>query len=233
LAVTAHELRTPLAVLSATVEPLAENPSLDEVERRRLLARLHNGVRWMNCLLDNLATWSAPPDERLALACRSVAVRAWLETAIGVTAPLLEQRGQRVTLACPTPEPWVLGDPTRRGQVVANRLTNASRYSVVEDVIAITVTADDGMVRVQVTDHGPRVPEQEQQRLLSSRVCGEHAQEVTPTEHGLGRHIVRRLVELHGGQVGGESVPGQGATYWFRVRRATLAHDEPAMSGGT
>jgi signal transduction histidine kinase len=172
----------------------------------------------MHRLLDNLTTWSAIEGRRLKLQERSVPIREWLDVAIGVTAPLLERRGQRVSVNLPTAEPHVFGDPICLAQVVTNLLSNASRYSSDGDVISVSVTLDDAMMTVRVADHGPGIPFAEQPLLFERHFRGARAVATGSTGQGLGLAIVRQLVEMHGGSVGVESTPGEGAAFWFTLR---------------
>lgn len=222
LAIAEHELRTPLATLYATVEILSEHPAIIGDDLRHLIGRLQNGVHWMNGLLDNLATWSAIRDDQLVLEERPVSVHEWLTATIDIVQPMLERRGQRVRLLCPTPAPLVLGDARRLGQVLANLLTNASRYSAAGDIIEIEVSADNGEVLVRVRDHGPGIPPAERDRIFERCFRGEQAAILAPSGQGLGLHIVRRLVELHGGAIGVESTVNQGTTFWFTFRQAVI-----------
>jgi signal transduction histidine kinase len=219
LAVAAHELRTPLSTLNATVELLAEHPQLASDELHELVMRLRRGVTWMNGLVENLDTWSAICNNQLTIHRESIPVLAGIEPAIAVTQTLLERRSQRTRLICPTPAPHVFGDAHRLGQVVANLLTNASRYSTCGDEIQIRVATEGAWVRVTVSDHGPGIAAEDRRRIFQRFERGREASDTVSEGRGLGLHIVSRIVELHGGAVGVDSLPGHGAAFWFTLRR--------------
>lgn len=220
LAVAAHELRTPLATLLATVEILAEHLEDTGTEVLHLVGRLQNSLQWMNGLLDNLATWSAARDGQLILAEHPVPVQEWLTQITDILQPMLGRRGQQIRVTCPDPAPYVIGDALRLSQIVTNLITNASRYSVAGDVIEIDVAVQKDEVWIGVRDHGPGIPPDEQERLFECQFRGSDAAAVAPDGQGLGLHIVRHLVELHGGALGVESTPGQGSTFWFTLKQA-------------
>ena len=220
LAGLAHELRTPLTTLHITVEALAEHSTLVPDDLRYLLARMYRAVAWMNALVDNLSTWSAIRGGRLTLHPEYGPVTDWINTALAVAQPILDRKQQTVDVACPTPVPLVVGDAIRLGQVVLNLLTNAGRYSLAGDVIALRVSAQRGLVSVSITDHGPGIPVAEQPRIFGPHVRGQRARELAVSGEGLGLSIVHEIVRLHGGSVGVSSTVGHGATFWFTLPEA-------------
>jgi hypothetical protein len=219
-----HELRTPLSTLRATLELLAELPAVEaDADGRELLPRLERSVRWLERLVDNLTTAARARGGHLPLRRAPVALDAALAGAVGLLQPLLERREQRVRVRCPAPAPWVAADPVWLGQVLVNLLANASAYSPLGAEITITVAATTGCVEVRVRDQGPGIPRCEQGRIFRPYARGRVGREARVGGLGLGLHIVRTLVHLHGGTAGVRSVPGQGATFWFRLPTAPAA----------
>jgi PAS domain S-box-containing protein len=113
----------------------------------------------------------------------------------------------------------VLADPGRIEQVVTNYLTNALKYSSAECPVEVGVQIEPQQVRVWVRDEGPGLPPEEQERIWERfyRVKGIELQSGTGVGLGLGLHICRTIVERHQGQVGVESTPGEGSTFWFTL----------------
>jgi len=213
----AHELRTPLATLHAGLEILSDYPDLESAEVRQLVSRLQRGVAWLDCLIENLTTWSAIESGHLALRRREGAVLGWVEPAIDLVQTLLARRDQRVALVCPTPVPVAFADSVRLGQVVVNLLINAGKYGVQGDTIVLTVEALADRLRIAVTDHGAGLPQAEQATIFRPHMRGAAASASGVAGHGLGLSIVKAIVEAHGGEVGISSEPGAGATFWFTV----------------
>jgi signal transduction histidine kinase len=117
--------------------------------------------------------------------------------------------------------------------VLVNLIGNASAYSPPGGEITVTVTAAPGCVEVRVRDQGPGVPRCERERIFSPYARGRHGRETRASGLGLGLHIVRTLVQLHGGTVGVRSVPGQGAAFWFRLPTTPSRPDERLGTAST
>jgi PAS domain S-box-containing protein len=112
----------------------------------------------------------------------------------------------------------VLVDPGRIGQVLTNYLTNALKYAPVEQPVLVRLEVVGSSARVSVRDQGSGLTAEQQQRVW------ERFYQVAAPGHqgpdgglGLGLAIARAIVEQHHGQVGVESTPGEGSTFWFTL----------------
>jgi signal transduction histidine kinase len=127
---------------------------------------------------------------------------------------------------------WVTADADRLGQVLANYISNALKYSAADQPAEVGLEVTAGLAVVSVRDHGPGLPWEEQVRVweLFHRAPGVEVQSGADGSLGMGLHICKRLVELHpGGRVGVESAVGEGSAFWFRLPLAP-APDPPAPS---
>ncbi len=112
----------------------------------------------------------------------------------------------------------VIADAGRIGQALTNYLTNALKYARVDQPIAVGLQVTGTVARVSVRDQGPGLTPEQQQRVWER-----FYQVAAPGHHGpdrglgLGLAIAKTIVEQHNGQVGVESVPGQGSTFWFTL----------------
>jgi signal transduction histidine kinase len=113
----------------------------------------------------------------------------------------------------------VQADPDRIGQVIANYVTNALKYSPADAPVEVGLEVTGPVARVWVRDEGPGLAEAEQERIWQRyhRVPGIEVQSGTGVGLGLGLSIVRQIIELHGGVVGVESAPGHGSTFWLTL----------------
>src|SRR6266567_1789841 len=123
---------------------------------------------------------------------------------------LLEERGQSIRLTCPAQSTLATADSARVIQVIANLLSNASRYSVEGDEIELSISTVGQQLRIRVSDHGPGISPEDQQRIFSAWVRGQSGY-----SGGLGLGL--SIVQQQGGRVGVESTLGHGATFWFTL----------------
>ncbi len=228
LATVAHELRNPLASLRLSLDMLVNDfDELAPISAVRLIQRARRSAVWLQSLTENLTSTAAVETGNLQVDQRSVDLSECVEDAVLLVRGLLEQRGQTVRCTSSTDTTLVWGDRARIIQVLANLLTNASRYSIDGDEIELHVSATEHHIRVGVTDHGPGISPQDQQRIFGAWVRGESS---TQGGLGLGLSIVQSIVQRLGGRVGVESQPGQGATFWFTVPLASQGDAAPCRS---
>ena len=126
--------------------------------------------------------------------------------------------GREVTVEAPDvpgrPD-HLAGDHEMVRAVLDNLVSNAVKYSPPGSVVRVAARSQDGgFVRVEVTDSGPGIAVEDQQRLFDRFSRTDHSRRERIPGMGLGLSIVRRLVRAHGGAVGVDSTPGNGATFW-------------------
>jgi signal transduction histidine kinase len=102
-------------------------------------------------------------------------------------------------------------DPEMLRQVLDNLVGNALKHA---GTATVTVRAEGDLVRFDVRDAGPGIPEPEHARLFDRWTRGDRARQGQVQGMGLGLAIVKRLAVAHGGSVGVSSRPGEGATFW-------------------
>jgi signal transduction histidine kinase len=122
-----------------------------------------------------------------------------------------------------------MADAQRIGQVVTNYLTNALKYSPADRPVTVGLLVDDQQAQLWVRDQGPGLSPEDQERIWERfhQVKGIEVQSGSGVELGLGLHICRTIIEQHHGQVGVQSVRGEGSTFWFSLQ---LAMPEPALA---
>ncbi len=115
----------------------------------------------------------------------------------------------------------VWADAGRVGQVITNYLTNALKYSEASQSVEVYMSLEGAMARVAVQDYGPGLTLEQQQHIWERfyRVPGIVVKSGSGVGLGLGLHICKQLIERQSGQVGVESTPAQGSTFWFTLPR--------------
>lgn len=219
LAVTAHELRTPVALLSGSAELLAEyDGQLTGTERSETLAAMISGSTRLRRLVDDLLTASRLQSSKLALSVDDVAVRSFVDAAVD-TVRRTHPTAQIVV--APLPSATVRGDADRLAQALENLLTNALRHG--RPPVEVAARVDGDRVALRVCDHGPGVSADMRPRLFQRFATGS-----TAGGTGLGLYIVRELARAHGGDARYEGDGTQGA---FVLELPTVSTGSTGSSG--
>jgi signal transduction histidine kinase len=113
------------------------------------------------------------------------------------------------------PDALVSGDRERLAQVLGNLLSNAAKFSPEGETVEISLTRSGGGFRVSVSDCGPGIPDEFRDRLFERFTQADSTDARQKGGTGLGLSISRSMVEKHDGVIGFESVPGEGATFYF------------------
>jgi signal transduction histidine kinase/PAS domain-containing protein len=228
LGVAGHELKTPLASMKLGLQ-LAERRigrlaqwSTDLAKEvapgLELIARTQRQAERLERLVNDLLDVSRVQAGKLELHLEAADLAAVVRDAVEEQ----RQAAPARTIVLQLPDDLYVhltADADRIGQVVTNYLTNALKYSPADHPIVVGVAADDRQARVWVRDEGPGLPAEEQERIWERfhRVEGIEVQSGSGVGLGLGLHICRTIIERHQGQVGVESAPGRGSTFWFTL----------------
>jgi signal transduction histidine kinase len=128
--------------------------------------------------------------------------------------PHFEEKDQRFTVSVEKDVPDVEADAVRIGQVLANLLTNANKYSPEGAQVKLAATRVGEEIEFAVSDTGPGLGEEELDHVFD-RFWRAESGETQSGGTGLGLAIAKSLVELHGGAISANSTPGEGATFRF------------------
>lgn len=209
----AHELRTPLQAIQATVEAMQDGVLPADDERLAIvrdetvrLARLADGILELTRLERGAVPMRSEPLEadvpvRAALDAHRVLIESCdLHLHEDIT------RGLRV-----------LGDADRLTQAVGNLLSNAARYTPEGGRIDVSLTAEGDRAVVRVADTGIGIPEENGEQVFSRFWRADSAREASTGGLGIGLAIVKEVVERHGGMVAAERRPGGGSVFTLRL----------------
>jgi signal transduction histidine kinase/HAMP domain-containing protein len=212
ISVASHELRTPLTSLQMAVYLLDEGSAgvLSEQQKKLVSTARQDCDRLeqlMRDLLDlaRLEAGTSAPERRAVLPSDLV------EMGLATLRSAIEAKGLVLRLELPPDLPAVLADARQIARVVTNLVANALRHT---DAGAITVSAREerGRVRFTVADTGAGIPAEYLDRIFErfTQVPGSRSGGA-----GLGLPIAKRIVELHGGEIGVQSDLGRGSTFTF------------------
>jgi len=232
LGIAGHELRTPLTAISGNIQLALRQvkKSIDEEGTnagdlgsklelvQTLLDRAERQVRLQNRLVGDLLDISSIQANKIALKPEPCDLVAIVHEAVQDQSLLVPARSIRLHVPAEANAP-VVADADRIGQVITNYLTNALKYSPADSSVEVFLAIEGQMARVSVQDVGPGLSPAEQQAIWERfyQVKRIKAQSGSGAGLGLGLHICQTIIEQHQGQVGVQSSPGEGATFWFTL----------------
>ena len=199
LATLAHELRNPLAPMLYSLSLLKQAP--DAAQTARAYDVIERQATQLARLIDDLLDVSRINRGIVELKREVVDIGPLLAQAIESATPALERARHRVSVA-PLPAPaFVDVDRTRIVQVLTNLLNNAAKYTPDGGEIGLSAWLTDDQVIVEVTDTGFGVPLEDQGRIFQLFTQLAHTGKKTHGGLGIGLSLVKRLLEMHGGDV--------------------------------
>ena len=216
LADVSHELRTPIAALRTFNELLTEGAADDPQARAEFLETSRAQLERLDWLAQNLLELSKLDSGLVLLDLRPEDLRSAVEQAVEQAAATAKRRGVALTMDAPDTAILIRHDPVRIGQVVANLLGNAIKFTPRGGSVRVEVRGEgDGGASIVVSDTGIGIDPAELPRIFDRFFRGSRASEARGSGSGLGLAIVRSIVEMHAGTVSVESRLGAGTT--FRV----------------
>ncbi len=229
LATLAHELRNPLApirnglqVLRLTADPSVRDEARDVMERQ--LGQL---VR----LVDDLLDISRISRNKLELRKSRIPLSAVVDNAVETIRPLIDAKGQTLTIALPAEPVYLDADLTRLAQVFWNLLSNSNKYTDPGGRIELSAVRQDDEVVVSVRDNGIGIPAEARCGLFTLFSQLDHSLERAQGGLGIGLALLKGLVEMHGGSVEAHSAGlGKGSEF---VVRLPVAPDGPKEATST
>jgi two-component system CheB/CheR fusion protein len=228
LAMLSHELRNPLAPISAGLDILRRRAPEDPVTVRTLDIAGRQ-VKYMARLLDDLLDVGRITQGKIRLRKEPVDLAHLVDDAVEAARPSAMERGLHLEVALP-PEPVLLeGDPVRLAQVVGNLVNNAIKFTPRDGRIDVALTADGGTGVLRVRDTGIGIAPEMLPRVFDLFVQADRSLARTTAGLGIGLTLVRRLAELHGGTAEAHSAGlGQGSEFIVRLPLTPVPAPRPA-----
>jgi signal transduction histidine kinase len=210
----AHELRTPLMVVSATVEAMEDGVlPLDKPN----LATIRDEVTSLRRLVADLRDLSLGDVGQFPLESEPIDVADVLDSVGSAFAPAAASREIQLNVELAPELPWILGDETRLRQCARNLIENALRYTPPGGRVTLRGRAVDGSVTIEVIDTGEGIKAEHLPHVFERFFRADESRNRRSGGSGLGLAIVRQIVEAQGGDVSVASGgPGQGATFTMR-----------------
>jgi PAS domain S-box-containing protein len=225
LAMLAHELRNPLAPIRNAARTLRV-AGRDEAAVRSASEMLERQVGQMTRLVDDLLDMSRITRGKIELRKRRVELAPIVHQAVEAARAQYKNTNHDLTVTLPPQPVYLDADPARLTQIVGNLLNNAFKFTDSDGHVGVTVGLEDSQVVIRVRDSGIGVAAEHLPHLFDMFTQVDTSLERSRDGLGIGLTLVKKLVEMHGGQVEARSEGlGQGSEFIVHLPVAAAAAD--------
>lgn len=218
LAMVAHEFRTPLSIISTTMDVL----DMTSINARPEVTQAYERIRRATERLVRLIETCLNEDRLVDIGTLS---REPLDLTQIMRTIIRDSRGgtnaARIEAAIPEQPITIVGDKALIKIALANLIDNAEKYTKADGKITARLTPYGDLAVIQVSDTGIGIPDSELPRIFDKYYRAPGAKGIAGA--GLGLNLVKRIIELHGGGIEAASMHGQGSTFTVRLPLATPA----------
>jgi signal transduction histidine kinase len=217
LANMSHELRTPMNAILGYTELIIDDIYGEVPESiRDILERVYQSGQHLLGLINAVLDLSRIEAGRLVFSIADYSMLEIVQTTFTAVESLATEKQLALNISVPPKMPPGKGDPQRITQVFLNLVGNAIKFTDSGEV-GIQVTVADRAFTVAISDTGPGVALDDQQKIFEEFQQVDNSSTRQRGGTGLGLAISKRIIEMHGGRMWVESSLGKGSTFWFTL----------------
>ncbi len=220
LGIVSHDLRNPVHTIQLSSEFLLDVLPADEAgtPTRSHLGIIRRAARQMDRMISDLLDAATIAAGHLSMAPRPHSAAALLRSACEGLRPIVEEKGIRFAFEGGDEQALVHADPDRVLQVLSNLAGNAVKFTPEGGCVTLVLESGEGHATFSVSDTGPGIPPGQLPHVFEQFWQADRAGR---SGTGLGLSIAHGIVAAHGGRIWVDSVPDQGATFYFTLPLAT------------
>jgi PAS domain S-box-containing protein len=216
ISTVSHELRTPLTAIIGALGLVSETASGLDPDAAQFIEMAYLNSERLSALINDVLDVEKLDSGQMTLDLRPLPLREILEHAVRINQPYAAMHHASLRLL-PGPEFTVSADHDRLLQVLTNLISNAAKFSPEGGEVTISAEQRGSVVRVAVRDHGPGIPENFRAAVFHRFERADNSDTRKKGGTGLGLSICKALVERMNWEIGFDSEPGKGSTFYFEL----------------
>ncbi|MFL6255466.1 MAG: ATP-binding protein [Pyrinomonadaceae bacterium] len=218
LALTTHDLRSPLTVISGVINFFTSGRLGDmTAEQRNMVAMMERNTQNLIELVNDLLDASKLESGTMRLDFSTIELSALLDELRHQMQPLAAEKEIALEEGVPSELPPLRADRAKLRRVLVNLISNAVKFTPRGGRVSLSAAPEGPLVRVSVTDTGVGIPEEDLRDIFDKYAQARSRATRSEKGTGLGLYITRQLVELHGGHIEVQSEVGKGSTFSFTI----------------
>ena len=213
----AHDIKTPLTAIISSSEILGENPP-SATTRKRIAGNIQRGAWSLNQRLSELINLDNLRSNKLAIKQQPLEIRAVIRQIVPLVLEHFKRREQSLRIKIPDYLPLIKAGRDELEQILISLLSNANRFSPNGSSIVLSVKQAANKVVVKIEDSAPAITEGERSKIFNLYYRGEDTDRIKRIPGlGIGLFVAKKLVELLGGEMWVDSIPGKGNIFAFSL----------------
>lgn len=217
IAAISHDIRTPVATISAYIEAIKSGVCKDEERLTKYLEVIYKKSIELKKLTEDLFIHSQIDADKLSINKTEVYFKNFIEKLLEPVILEIENLGMKFIVKTAVPDVLVNIDSKRIGQVFLNIIENSKKYGKVNGKIDVYFRMDKSKIEVQIEDDGIGIKPEDMPYIFDKFYRGEKSRNKAYGGAGLGLSICKSIIEAHGGEIRIESLDGKGTKVFFSI----------------
>jgi len=223
LGIAAHDLRSPLALVSSYFDLLSESLAINTIDNQdKIISTISTTINFMLNLITDVLDYTKIEAGKLELDYNEFNLIEFMNLSIEMNNILSSKKNIQIQSQYPADDLNVTADYNKLKQVMDNLLSNAMKYSEANTIVQVFIKDLEDEVEIQVADQGKGIPADELGKIFQPFVTTSVQSTGGERSTGLGLVSVKKIIETHGGKIWVESVDGQGSSFYFKLPKNKL-----------